>query len=99
MCTMASLRLTRTARQRFRCRHIFDALNRDFRYQLTALGAPAPNLHIKDELKGGRFRIGGAAASQRISWQVTGVRQDVFANAHRIVVEEEKRPGGRGYYR
>jgi hypothetical protein len=24
----------------------FSALNKDFRYQLTAIGAPAPNLYI-----------------------------------------------------
>ena len=28
----------------------FSALNKDFRYQLTAIGAPAPNLHIAEEI-------------------------------------------------
>ena len=27
----------------------FSALNKDFRYQLTAIGAPGPNLYIADE--------------------------------------------------
>ena len=26
----------------------FSALNKDFRYQLTAVGAPGPNLHIAE---------------------------------------------------
>jgi hypothetical protein len=28
----------------------FGALNKDFRYQLTAIGAPGPNLHIAEEI-------------------------------------------------
>ena len=28
----------------------FSALNKDFRYQLTAIGAPGPNLHIAEEI-------------------------------------------------
>jgi hypothetical protein len=33
-----------------------------------------------------------------VSWQVTGVRQDPFAEAHRIVPEESKAPQERGRY-
>ena len=33
-----------------------------------------------------------------VSWQVTGIRQDVWANAHRIPVEVEKSERERGYY-
>ena len=39
----------------------FEALNRDFRYQLTAIGDPAPNLHISREMIGNRFEIAGGA--------------------------------------
>jgi len=77
----------------------FDALNRDFRYQLTAIGGPAPNLHVKTELKSGRFTIAGASASQRISWQVTGIRQDAYARANPVVVERDKGPKEKGLYR
>jgi hypothetical protein len=34
----------------------------------------------------------------KVSWQVTGIRQDAFANAHRIPVEEEKLGTERGHY-
>jgi hypothetical protein len=34
----------------------------------------------------------------RVSWQVTGVRQDAWANAHRIPVEQVKPAGERGLY-
>jgi hypothetical protein len=33
-----------------------------------------------------------------VSWQVTGVRQDAYAKAHRIQVEEEKPPREQGRY-
>jgi hypothetical protein len=33
-----------------------------------------------------------------VSWQATGVRQDAYANAHRIVVEEDKPLEERRYY-
>jgi hypothetical protein len=34
----------------------------------------------------------------KVSWQVTGVRQDAWANAHRIPVEVQKPERERGYY-
>ncbi len=76
----------------------FEALNRDFRYQLTAIGGPAPWLHIADEIAENRFRIAGGPAHGRVSWQVTGVRQDPWAEANRIRVEEDKPPEDRGRY-
>jgi hypothetical protein len=70
----------------------FEALNRDFRYQLTAVGAPGPNLYIAEGVKQNRFQIAGGRAYAHVSWQVTGVRRDPYAEAHRIRVEEEKPP-------
>jgi hypothetical protein len=34
----------------------------------------------------------------KVSWQVTGIRKDPWANAHRIQVEEDKPDKERGYY-
>jgi hypothetical protein len=68
----------------------FEALNRDFRYQLTAVGAPGPNLYIAEGVKQNGFRIAGGRPYAHVSWQVTGVRQDAYADAHRIRVEEDK---------
>jgi hypothetical protein len=68
----------------------FEALNRDFRYQLTAIGAPGPNLYIAEGVKQNRFRIAGGRAYAHVSWMVTGVRQDAYAEQHRIKVEEDK---------
>ncbi len=68
----------------------FEVLNRDFRYQLTAIGAPGPNLYIASEIAGNSFRIAGGVPGSKVSWQVTGVRQDRFAQENRIAVEVPK---------
>jgi hypothetical protein len=76
----------------------FEALNRDFRYQLTPIGGAAPNLHIAAKVSDGHFAIAGGAAGQEVSWQVTGIRQDPWANAYRIPVEEAKPAEDQGRY-
>ncbi len=76
----------------------FETLNRDFRYQLTAIGAPGPNLYVAEEMKDNRFRIAGGSPGLKVSWQVTGVRQDPYAEANRIAVEEDKPEEERGTY-
>ncbi|MFZ1684730.1 MAG: hypothetical protein WAU88_11465 [Candidatus Zixiibacteriota bacterium] len=76
----------------------FQPLNRDFRYQLTAIGAPGPNLYVSQEVNGNQFSIAGGSAGMKVSWQVTGVRQDVWANAHRIEVELPKESAQVGTY-
>jgi trimeric autotransporter adhesin len=75
----------------------FEALNRDFRYQLTAIGAPTV-VYISDEIVDGAFSIAGGNAHQKVSWQVTGIRQDAWANANRIPVEVDKKAEDRGRY-
>jgi hypothetical protein len=76
----------------------FGALNRDYRYQLTAVGAPGPNLYIAEKVNANRFRIAGGPPGLEVSWMVTGIRQDPFANENRIQVEMEKPDGERGKY-
>jgi len=77
----------------------FDALNENFRYQLTAIGQAAPNLYVKKELAAGKFIIAGANSGQKISWQVTGVRKDPWAKAHPIVPERDKAAQELGLYK
>jgi hypothetical protein len=101
----------------------FGALNKDFRYQLTAMGAPGPNLYIAEEISdtstttnyssdssssnqnnnnnsndSSNFKIAGGTSGMKVSWQVTGIRKDPWANANRIRVEEDKPAKERGYY-
>jgi hypothetical protein len=76
----------------------FEALNRDFRYQLTAIGAPAPNLYIAEQVAHNRFKIGGGQPTMTVSWQITGVRHDPYAIQNRVPVEEGKPQAERGKY-
>lgn len=76
----------------------FDALNKDYRYQLTSIGAPGPNLYIASEISGNRFVISGGEPNSKVSWQVTGVRKDAYAEAHRINVEPDKPIAEKGLY-
>jgi len=75
----------------------FGALNRDFRYQLTCIGGFAP-VYIAEEISNNQFRIAGGKSGMKVSWQVTGIRQDAWANAHRIPVEVDKPEREHGYY-
>ena len=76
----------------------FEAVNQDFRYQLTAVGAPAPGLYVARELAHNQFQIAGGTPGGKVSWQITGIRRDAWAQAHRIVVEQEKPAGEKGLY-
>lgn len=75
----------------------FEALNRDFRYQLTVIGQFAQAI-VASEMKDARFIISTSAPNVKVSWQVTGIRQDAWANNHRIKTEEEKPEQERGFY-
>ncbi len=75
----------------------FEALNRDFRYQLTVIGQFAQAI-VADELRDNQFVIRTDKPNVKVSWQVTGIRQDAFANANRIPVEEDKSPEERGKF-
>jgi hypothetical protein len=68
----------------------FDALNHELRYQLTALGGPAPDLHVAREFEDGSFAIAGGRPRQKVCWQVTAVRRDTWAKANPLVVEQPR---------
>jgi hypothetical protein len=71
----------------------FEALNRDYRYQLTCIGGFAP-VYIASEIADNRFQIGGGTPGLKVSWQVTGIRHDPYAEMHRIPVEQDKPEAG-----
>jgi hypothetical protein len=68
----------------------FEIINKDFRYQLTSIGAPGRDLYIAEEVSGGRFKIAGGKPGGKVSWQVSGVRNDAWEKAHPMVVEADK---------
>ena len=75
----------------------FEALNTDIRYQLTGLGSSAP-VYIDEQLQNNRFTIAGGTPGMEVCWQVTGIRQDRWARAHRLRVEQDKPAEEQGFY-
>ena len=76
----------------------FEELNRDFCYQLSAIGAPAPGLYVAEEVSEKHFKIAGGEPGVKVCWQITGVRKDRWAEANPIEVEQEKSDEERGRY-
>jgi hypothetical protein len=76
----------------------FQALNSEFRYQLTAIGAPGPNLYVAEKIKDNRFKIAGGKAGMEVSWMVTGIKHDPYSEQHRTPMEVDKPQEERGLY-
>jgi len=53
---------------------------------------------VAQKVKDNRFAIRTNEANVEVSWQVTGIRQDAWANKNRIPVEELKNEIEKGYY-
>ncbi len=75
----------------------FEAVNTEFRYQLTTIGDFAQAI-IAEEIKRNTFVIQTDKPLIKVSWRVTGIRHGAFANANRIQVEVERRAEERGLY-
>ncbi len=80
----------------------FEALNSDFRYQLTIIDESDDTFFAQAKVVKGiaknQFSIRTSIPNQKVSWQVTGVRIDAWANANRVKVEVEKQGANRGTY-
>lgn len=75
----------------------FDVLNIEFRYQLTVMGEFAQAI-IKEEVSGNQFTIQTDKPNVKVSWQVTGIRNDPWAQENRIEVEVDKPAHEKGLY-
>jgi hypothetical protein len=53
---------------------------------------------VSSEIEDNQVTIKTDKPRVKVSWMVTGVRQDAYANAHRIAVEDEKPAHERGAY-
>ena len=67
----------------------FSAININYSYILTPVGAAAPDLHIAKEIEGNVFSIAGGQAGLKVSWQVTAVRNDAYMQNHPEARETE----------
>jgi hypothetical protein len=76
----------------------FEAENADFRYQLTVVDGRFAQAVVSKEIANHQFTISTNATNVKVSWQVTAVRQDAYAKAHPLTVEEAKPELERGFY-
>ncbi|MFZ4754374.1 MAG: hypothetical protein ACOYLG_13610, partial [Chitinophagaceae bacterium] len=78
----------------------FQAENKDFKYQLTVIDNSNDFVMAKvsSEVNNNTFTIKTSKPNVKVSWQVTGVRQDAWANANRVEAEVEKADREKGKY-
>lgn len=67
----------------------FEALNRDFRYQLTVIDESDDMevflwAKVVRKIGGNQFTIRSSRSNLEVSWQVTGIRKDAWAEKNRI---------------
>jgi hypothetical protein len=77
----------------------FEAENGDFRYQLTVVDERFAQAVVSKRIAGHQFTIHTNASKIQVSWQITAVRQDGYAKAHPLIVEQDKPSTERGLYR
>jgi hypothetical protein len=78
----------------------FQSINVDYSYNLTAVGSPAPGLYVATEIDNNKFTIAGGKPGMKVSWQVTGVRNDAYILSHpeKRINEVPKQAEHRGLY-
>ena len=74
----------------------FESLNIEFRYQLTVIGEFAQAI-VSQKVDGNTFEIMTDKPNVEVSWQVTGVRNDPWAQKNRVVDVVDKK-ADRGTY-
>ena len=75
----------------------FGAVNKNFRYQLTCINEFAQAI-ISKEVNNNEFTIKTDKPNVKVSWQVTGERNDKNADYYRMSVEVNKNAEEAGYY-
>lgn len=76
----------------------FEEINTKYRYQLTALDAAMPNLHVGHRIEGNKFLIAGGKAGMEVSWEVKALRNDRWVRTYGAPVELQKPASERGKY-
>jgi hypothetical protein len=76
----------------------FEEYNSNFRYQMTAIGKPCPNIYISKKIKNGVFEIAGGEPGAEICWLITSTRNDNYAKTNPVRIETYKNDSERGLY-
>ncbi len=75
----------------------FEAINKDFRYQLTVMGTFAQAI-VSKEVSNNKFEIATNQPNVKVSWEVKGVRNDAHMRKFPFVAVEEKSAAQKGQY-
>ena len=78
----------------------FKAVNKNYSYQLTAIGSPATGIYIKKEIgNGDTFIIAGGNPGQKISWVVYAERNDPYLQQHperrKVIIDKKDKEKGK----
>jgi hypothetical protein len=76
----------------------FEAINKDFRYQLTVIGGTFAQAIISKEVSNNKFEIATNQPNVKVSWEVKGVRNDAHMRKFPFVAVEEKSAAQKGKY-
>lgn len=76
----------------------FEAMNRDFRYQLTIMSDDFAQARVSNKMKNNRFVVKTDKPNIEVSWLVTATRNDPYSRENAITVEEEKQNADKGKY-
>jgi hypothetical protein len=78
----------------------FEAINRDFRYQLTVIdeGPDFVLAKVAKRIENNQFTIRTSSPAVEVSWEVTAVRNDPYVRAHGAPVEMAKTPDEQGRF-
>jgi hypothetical protein len=76
----------------------FMAENIDFRYQLTVISGGFAQAIVSEKIQNNEFVLQTNKPNIEVSWQVTGIRNDKWAQHHRIVDVVEKEEIYKGKY-
>jgi trimeric autotransporter adhesin len=75
----------------------FEAINKDFRYQLTAIGSFSQAI-VSKEITNNSFEIATSQPNVKVSWEVKGVRNDARMKKFPFTDVEEKKAEQQGKY-
>ena len=75
----------------------FQAENVDFRYQLTVIGTFSQAIVAK-EISNNQFVVKTDKPNVKVSWMVTGVRNDAWSQNNRVLPELDKASSDKGKY-
>ncbi|MBP6431056.1 MAG: hypothetical protein KA319_04760 [Ferruginibacter sp.] len=75
----------------------FEAINKDFRYQLTVIGSFAQAI-VSKEVANNKFEIATNQPNIKVSWEVKGVRNDAHMRKFPFQAVEEKSTLQKGKY-